>query len=73
MRCCLKKDYGCNYGGSCIITVYIMQYFRQSGAIKTMNVISDKIADLNVKERISSFKDIAVSTAALLSLTTVCL
>ena len=33
-----------------------------SGAVDTMNVISDKVAGLNIKEKTSSFKDMTVST-----------
>lgn len=34
-----------------------------TGVVDTVNVISDKVADLDIDEQITSFKDIAVSTA----------
>lgn len=34
-----------------------------TGVVDTMNVISDKVSDLNLKEQITSFKDMAVTTA----------
>ena len=34
-----------------------------AGVVDTMNVISDKVADLKIEEQVTTFKDMAVSTA----------
>ena len=35
-----------------------------TGVVNTMNVISDKVADLNIKENLTNFKDMTISTVS---------